>query len=182
MRADSRPAVIALLVALTGCQQDLQSPTQTEPAETQLAAAEAAPPFRHLSAGIFHTCGVATDGKAYCWGRNPNGGLGDGTFEDRLRPTPVLGGLTFRQVSVGDGFSCGVTTDGLAYCWGWGFDGILGNGSIQDSPVPVAVRGDRQYQGITSGGSHTCAVSTSGAAFCWGNNGFGQLGDGTNLS
>ena len=101
---------------------------------------------RHVSAGIFHTCGVATDGRAYCWGRNPFGGLGDGTFEDRLRPTAVAGGLTFRQVSVGDGFSCGVTTDGLAYCWGWGFDGILGNGSTQNSPVPVAVRGDRRYQ------------------------------------
>ena len=31
MRVDSRLAVIALLVALTGCQQDVQSPTQTEP-------------------------------------------------------------------------------------------------------------------------------------------------------
>ncbi|HJR49465.1 MAG TPA: hypothetical protein VJ794_00080, partial [Gemmatimonadales bacterium] len=116
MRRHSRSVAVVVLLALTSCQRDLQSPTQTNP-ETPLAEAAVAPPFRHVSAGMFHSCGVATDGRAYCWGRNHFGELGDGSFEDRLRGTVVAGGLTFRQVSVGDGFSCGVTTADLAYCW-----------------------------------------------------------------
>jgi serine/threonine-protein kinase len=35
------------------------------------------------------TCGVTTEGEAYCWGWNDNGELGDGTTTDRSVPTKV---------------------------------------------------------------------------------------------
>ena len=36
-----------------------------------------------------HTCGVATNGVAYCWGWNQGGQLGDGTIASRSSPVPV---------------------------------------------------------------------------------------------
>ena len=46
-----------------------------------------------IAAGEFHTCAVA-DGKAYCWGWNPSGQLGNDSTADShvpvaVKPTPV---------------------------------------------------------------------------------------------
>lgn len=46
--------------------------------------------FDQMAAGGVHTCGLTVfDGRAYCWGGNNNGELGDGTTTHRTRPTPV---------------------------------------------------------------------------------------------
>ena len=41
--------------------------------------------------GYDNTCGVTTAGKAYCWGRNAFGEIGDGTTTTRYVPTKVGG-------------------------------------------------------------------------------------------
>lgn len=46
--------------------------------------------FASLSLGTWHTCGISTDGRAYCWGLNGSGQLGNGTTQDANVPTPVL--------------------------------------------------------------------------------------------
>lgn len=46
--------------------------------------------FAAVTAGDGHTCAVNMDGEAYCWGRNADGQIGDGTTDPRLEPTPVL--------------------------------------------------------------------------------------------
>jgi alpha-tubulin suppressor-like RCC1 family protein len=97
--------------------------------------------FRQVSAGEnFHTCGVTTGNIAYCWGKNFNGLLGDGTSDD-LQPAPVavVGGLRFRQVSAGLNHTCGVTVHNLAYCWGYNGVRQLGDGTTTDRFTPVAV-------------------------------------------
>jgi Regulator of Chromosome Condensation (RCC1) repeat protein len=43
------------------------------------AAAVATLSFQQVSAGVDHRYGVATDNRAYCWGQNESGELGDGT-------------------------------------------------------------------------------------------------------
>jgi alpha-tubulin suppressor-like RCC1 family protein len=45
--------------------------------------------FARIAAGWDHTCGVTTDGEAYCWGWNHRGQVGDGTDEPK-KATPVL--------------------------------------------------------------------------------------------
>lgn len=94
-----------------------------------------------VSAGVHHTCGVATSHEAYCWGGGSSGELGDGGTTVRgVTPRKVAGGLSFRSVSAGNLSTCGLTTDSVAYCWGDGSSGNLGTGSLASAltPVPVA--------------------------------------------
>lgn len=135
--------------------------------------------FVQLDAGNSHTCGVTIVAAAYCWGAG-GGRVGDGTIEQRLTPTPVVGGLRFLEVSAGGSHSCGVTTEHVAYCWGSGFDGQLGNGTIfSGSSTPSAVSGGLSFATISAGHAHSCGVTTGSVAYCWGSNVDGRLGDGT---
>ena len=45
--------------------------------------------FRALTAALDHTCALAANGDAYCWGNNSGGQLGDGTTVDRSAPVRV---------------------------------------------------------------------------------------------
>lgn len=139
--------------------------------------------FVQVSAAHFaqfaHTCGVATDGAAHCWGGNDFGRLGDGTAATRLVPTPVAGGLMFIEVSAGGAHTCGVTTDSVAYCWGWNARGQLGDGTTDDRPTPTPVAGGLRFAQVSAGGEHTCGLTTDNAVYCWGANNGGQVGDGT---
>jgi alpha-tubulin suppressor-like RCC1 family protein len=49
--------------------------------------------FAQVSAAVggVHACGISRAGRAYCWGHNGEGELGDGTTTQRLEPTPVIG-------------------------------------------------------------------------------------------
>jgi alpha-tubulin suppressor-like RCC1 family protein len=176
------PECVLLLSGLflfaAGCGPETESPTAPG-AEPQLAASSAALSFRQISGGLFHTCGVATDDRAYCWGQNVYGQLGDGTTTSRARPTPVAGGLRFILVSAGAVYSCGITTQNRAYCWGQNTTGQLGDGTTTDRLRPVAVAGGKRFSQVRSGYFHTCAVDPFNAAFCWGHNSNGQLGDNT---
>ena len=80
-------------------------------------AAAAAP--RRVEAGSIHTCGVTTDDRAFCWGRNYHQILGDGTTNHRwTRPSAVVGGLQFNRINVGRSHTCALTPANRAYCWG----------------------------------------------------------------
>ena len=129
-----------------------------------------------------HTCGLTSEGKAYCWGDGGIGQLGHGAFFPSSVPVAVQGGLTFRQLAAGDFYTCGLTTSGAAYCWGSGETGHLGNGSNQSTATPVAVSGGLSFSTLSAGGDHTCALTSAGVAYCWGWNDFGQLGDGTEIT
>jgi alpha-tubulin suppressor-like RCC1 family protein len=135
--------------------------------------------FKQIAVGYWHSCGVTTAGKAYCWGYNGAGQLGDGTQAERHTPTPVAGNLTFASVSSHFEHTCGLTTSGAAYCWGQNQFGRLGDGTQQLRRVPRKVLGLPAVKRVTAGGYHSCAVATSGAAYCWGWNNFGYVGDGT---
>jgi len=136
--------------------------------------------FIDLSAlGYYHTCARTRDGRAFCWGRNEQGELGDGTAADRPAPTAVTGGLRFVQLSAGNYHTCGRTAEGLAFCWPGSVIGERGNGSIRDLVRgPAALGGGLRFVELSAGGGHTCGRTRGGAAFCWGRNDHGQLGDG----
>ena len=95
--------------------------------------------FKAVSLGDQHTCALASDGAAYCWGENRVGALGDGTTEIRTVPTRVRGNLTFVQISAGSSHTCGRTDYGVIYCWGWNVFGALGDGTTRRRLEPTRV-------------------------------------------
>lgn len=155
----------------------------TSPRSTPVAIATTLQ-FRAVAAGHKHTCAIGyADNRAYCWGDNEFGKLGDGTTAPRLRPTRIAGSFTVTQVAAGWDHTCAVTPAYQAWCWGSNFDGRLGSGTaVSSSAAPVRVAGTRQFRQIDAGGTHTCAVTPSNGAFCWGLGLEGEIGDGTTQS
>lgn len=89
--------------------------------------------FASISVGFNVSCGLDSEGAAYCWGFNLWGELG---ATNVLRPTPVGGSLRFSKIVPGFFTSCGITLERRVYCWGRGF--LLGghSGNTQE-PVPI---------------------------------------------
>jgi alpha-tubulin suppressor-like RCC1 family protein len=125
-----------------------------------------------------HACGVATDGKAWCWGSNAHGELGDNSTTNRLVPVLVAGNLTFSSISAGVLHTCGIAAN-QAYCWGDNSYGQLGSSSPSEV-TPALVSGGHALSSVSASLTHTCGVTTAGVAYCWGQNDVGQLGDGSN--
>lgn len=147
--------------------------------------------FVQISGSFYHTCAVMADGRAYCWGRDLNGALGNGVFvgADQLSPSAVStsgigGSKAFVQIETAVGYTCAVMADGAGYCWGNDNSGELGNGSEsgnQYTPSQVdtsTISGNKAFVQISGGGSHTCAVTADGLAYCWGLDSAGRVGDG----
>jgi len=151
--------------------------------ETEPALIVPALRFQSVSAGANHTCAVTVgDRRAYCWGFNDFGGLGDGTTSYRATPVRVSGSHAWRHVSAGNLFTCGITTANVASCWGTDRRGNLGDGATEQRKLrPAVVAGDHRFIQIGSGESHTCAVTTARRAWCWGDGSFGSIGDGKTL-
>lgn len=98
-------------------------------------------PFRAIAVGFWHGCGLDTAGRAWCWGENHQGQLGDGTTITRATPVVVAGTHTFTQLAVGDGHTCGLKADGDVWCWGGNRMGESGVPILTTPLAPVRVRG-----------------------------------------
>jgi alpha-tubulin suppressor-like RCC1 family protein len=96
--------------------------------------------FTSLTAGLEFTCGLASDGAAYCWGRNTRGQLGDGTTTNRTTPTRVSTNVTFATIQAEHSHVCAATAAGATYCWGWNATGQLGDGTTTNRTVPTLVK------------------------------------------
>jgi hypothetical protein len=143
--------------------------------------------FSAVSAGGAHTCALARDHSAYCWGANAKGQVGAGTTIDYSSPVIVASGIT--SVSAGGNHSCAIASARL-YCWGLNGDGQLGDGTkiTRLNPTPTTwVLG--AVNRVTAGGAHTCGVSDQDAwdygttsdygtrSVCWGSDAYGQVGN-----
>lgn len=137
--------------------------------------------FTTIAAGWVHNCGVAVDGRAWCWGGGSverQGYLGDGSLRRSVDPVRVASDSAFASITLGDGHTCALTMSGQAYCWGENDFGQLGDGSNLDRGMPVAVGGPLRFRELSAGAYHTCGITLSHDAYCWGDNRWGQLGAG----
>ncbi len=110
---------------------------------------------RQVAVGTTAACVLDPLGKAYCWGDNALGQLGDGTTT--ASPTTarsVTGGLTFTALDAGGYTACGLTGSGELYCWGQ-----TATSGIQTTPLRI---GSILFRSFTMRGSSINAVATDG--------------------
>lgn len=127
-----------------------------------------------ISAGISHTCALRSDGTVWCWGRNNNGQLGDGSTADSRVPTSA-GLAQIVSISSGGDHTCALGVAGEIWCWGSNDEDQLGDGSGETAREPVAVGNSLTATAVAAGSHHTCAITQSGELRCWGENQDGQI-------
>ncbi|MBC7746498.1 hypothetical protein H7Y40_00770 [Pedobacter sp.] len=98
-----------------------------------------------INVGNNHTCALA-DAKAYCWGANNYGQLGNnqasGTATKSLLPVAVseIAGAFLGQAitNLGGGANRGcAAASNKIYCWGWNTRGQIGDGTIVVRKIPT---------------------------------------------
>ncbi|HEX7738993.1 MAG TPA: hypothetical protein VF426_05030 [Marmoricola sp.] len=155
--------------------------TYANPVPVQIAGA-----WSSISAGSDDTCGVKTDGTAWCWGDKEAGELGispDTRDGSPAHPKPVQIAGIWSDVSAGAGSTCGMKADRTVWCWGANDAGQLGtppNSHNIDAPHPKPVHVSGTWLNITLDDGVACGIKTAGTAWCWGDNSSGELGTPTN--
>jgi len=140
-----------------------------------------------------HSAAYAVDdqGRAWAWGDNFNGALGDNSTTDRRSPVRVAN-LPADVVQVAGGYDVGYALRANGTVWVWGTNaGTFGNGSYgtgcDQSPVaagcrslvPIQVSGLTGVVSISASWNGAFAVKADGSVLAWGFNDVGQTGVGT---
>jgi alpha-tubulin suppressor-like RCC1 family protein/tRNA A-37 threonylcarbamoyl transferase component Bud32 len=156
--------------------------TKPETAAPAASAAPVAPPPSRsrvsVVAGGLHTCLVAADGRAFCWGGNDQGQLGVAGGNRLSAPSPVGADLRFTAIAPGLAHSCAIARGGALWCWGENEHGQLGDRSQTARGTPVRAAVGYAFRAVAAGAAHTCGLTNDGSALCWGSDSHGQLGDG----
>jgi alpha-tubulin suppressor-like RCC1 family protein len=136
--------------------------------------------------GEGHTCAIAEDLTAFCWGKNDHGQLGAGsdstcdraarapsaTVQCRATPLPVQAPTpgTFKALSAGSEHTCGIMTNDRVYCWGNNARGQLGDdGALPQVQEPTPIASERPFWFISAGPDRTCGLTLDqGKIYCWG--------------
>ena len=127
--------------------------------------------WRELSvAGSYNetrTCGLTTDGVAYCWGYYSN------SPPATAIPTQIAtqdSTIRFTTISANGTHSCAAGPNGVAYCLGTNFLGELGRGTRSSAYDSVArpVASSQSFVAIAVAPDASCGLTSAGDAFCWG--------------
>lgn len=144
--------------------------------------------FTQISTSGTHTCALTGDGRAYCWGNNEYGQLGNGTRDTATAPVPVAGHIRFaRIVATGANSTCALTASGALYCWGRGDAGQIPvtraplqqcsevMGAVPCDDVPRRASTPLRFVSLApaSLADQECALTADGLAYCWGGAGSG---------
>ncbi len=156
---------------------NVETPTQVGSATDWFAVAAGRNDF---------SCGLRgnpqSGGRAYCWGSDYLGQLGDGDG-DSTGYTPREVGTSdgvdrfddFVEIHAGESSTCARRASGSLYCWGNGDSGRLGDGDEMQANVPKPVSGG-PYGAFAIGQLFGCALAASdGSLWCWGDNTYGEL-------
>ncbi len=137
-----------------------------------------------LALGAGHTCLRTFEGEVFCWGRNANGQLGDGTFDDSLVPVRTALDAPATYLAAGTNHACSILDDERVVCWGRNDFGQLGVGAVDTTgekgraipeTVPLLDDGAGPPRELALGDRHTCAVRGDRLQ-CWGSGALGAIG------
>jgi alpha-tubulin suppressor-like RCC1 family protein len=144
--------------------------------------------FQKVTAGLYFSCGLVSDGSVRCWGYGSNSSLGNKSTLNQFKPVAVktATGVLANAIDISSGYyhSCAVVgatptdTQGQVWCWGLGTNGQLGDGTVVTKAYAVQVTGITTATQVSAGYLHSCARLANGTAQCWGNNAESRLGNG----
>ena len=134
-------------------------------------------PVDSVAAGAAHACALLRTGRIYCWGSSASGQLGNGSYDDSLRPVLVSSLNDVIAVRAGIRHTCALGHQGALYCWGDSSLGRLGTGTAMPQARPRFVEIPERIVYAAAGWGHTCALTASGRVLCWGLGYNGQTGE-----
>lgn len=141
--------------------------------------------FCKISAGTTHVAAIDKNGRAWAWGANGSGQLGDNSITSQRTPISVLGAVkTFCHIAASLGLhTLAIDKNGRAWAWGDGSNGRLGNNAITSQRTPGSVLGAvKTFCKVAVGNAWSAAIDKNGRVWCWGNGGDGRLGTGSTAS
>jgi len=131
-----------------------------------------------VATGQGHSCGIRAPGALYCWGRNTESQLGQGSAQpQQLRaPTRVGADSDWIEVGAGQGTSCARKRDKTLFCWGDLDSGVLAVGDLAGRVTPTRVPEFNDWSGMATSTFHTCGLRGAAEIWCAGRNTEGQIG------
>lgn len=143
--------------------------------------------------GDKNSAAITSEGRLFTWGYNTEGGLGDGTSDNRNIPTEITNnfnldiGETITEVDIGTRYSLATTSTGKLFTWGSEYKSNEYGVIEPDWYTPREITNQfplnvgEKIINIYSGNRHHAALTSEGRLFSWGYNEYGQLGDGTTI-
>ncbi|HEU4561528.1 MAG TPA: hypothetical protein VFS20_26980 [Longimicrobium sp.] len=166
---------LALAGALAACADAALDPAAPLARPRADVVTDSARTYVAVATGGAHSCALNALGRAWCWGDNRRGQLGDSTIISRALPVAVRAPASVRFVSITAGAShtCALDGGNRVWCWGDNTHGqVLGITPPYVTAPRSVVTGMVQ---VVAGGRHACAIRGSTAhIFCWGANEWGQ--------
>lgn len=124
-----------------------------------------------IAAGDGYSIVLDIDGRAWAWGLNGSGQLGQGDRVDRAVPTAIVAPVALR-VAAGRDAALLRLRDGPVLAWGaWGSGVALAPAPLAALPSPMVA--------MAVGPGHALALRADGRVYAWGDNSLGQLGIGS---
>jgi hypothetical protein len=118
-----------------------------------------------VSAGWVHSVVLGVDGKAYSWGGNASGQLGDGSVDERRAAVAAVGVTgNLKSVVAGGEYSLGLGEDDVVYGWGGNGSGQLGDGTKVNRRSAVAglrgeIRNGLLVGSVSAGAQHALILA-----------------------
>lgn len=133
-------------------------------------------PIIAVGAGEEITCAVTTSGKAYCWGSNLYGAVGDGTsndwYEEPVKIDKIDPNYDVAEIILHDRLWCAIFSDGHLGCWGDNEFGLIGDGTTEDRSIKSIYHHSNSYFGgsvidVQYVSNRACVLVDDGSIWCW---------------
>ncbi|EFC43429.1 predicted protein, partial [Naegleria gruberi] len=168
---------------------DNTTTTRTKPTKVNTLSAIGPKRIEQIGAGGYTFYVIDENGKAYAWGRNNRGQLGDKTTIDKPRPVDVyMKGILLNQTVIrvcgGESHTLLLTSNNELAAMGDNTYGQLGvgtSGGYKMEPTRVNIKFNGTIMDIQCGENYNLVLTSKGLVYGWGRNDVGQLGSGDKL-
>ena len=127
--------------------------------------------------GCNHTITLSGDSIVHSFGKNHEGQLGLGHFNDIYIPTPITSLPKIKGISCGWNYTICIDFEGSLWSFGENYNGQLGIGNTIGEHVPQKIKGIPPVLSVSCGYQHTLIITNDSNADLWscGSNSSGQL-------